>query len=209
MTLWIKICGVTSVEDALLAAQSGADAVGVNFVASSKRRVAIETGAAIAAAVAKLVEVVAVVADRPLAELAELRERTRIEWLQLHGSEAPDFVQGAMPHAYKAIGIATAADVAFARGYPGTRLLADAKVDGELGGTGRSFDWELVRELARERPVVLAGGLKPANVADAVRSVRPFGVDVASGVESGDPRRKDPDRVKAFIQAARSGGAPA
>jgi len=205
MALWIKICGVTSVEDALLAAQSGADAVGVNFVASSKRRVEIETGAAIAAAVAKLVELVAVVADRPLAELEELRDRTGIEWLQLHGSEGPELVHEAMPYAYKAVGIATPDDVAFARSYPGKRLLADAKVDGELGGTGRSFDWRLVRELALERPVVLAGGLKPDNVAEAVRSVRPYGVDVASGVESGDPRRKDPDRMKAFVRAARSG----
>jgi phosphoribosylanthranilate isomerase len=209
MGLWIKICGVTSVDDALVAVHAGADAIGVNFVKSSKRYVDVETGAAIAAALSKSVEIVAVVADRTLAELDELRALTGIHWLQLHGDENPDLVHEALPHAYKAVGIATTADVDVARSYPGERLLADAKVPGELGGTGHSFDWKLVRELARERPVVLAGGLRPDNVAEAVRSVQPFGVDVASGVEAGDPRRKDPDRVKAFIRAARGATGPA
>jgi phosphoribosylanthranilate isomerase len=204
MRLWIKICGITSVEDALLVARAGADAIGVNFVKSSKRYVDVETGAAIREAVGRDVEVVGVVADRSVEELAELRERTGIEWLQLHGQEDAELVRKAMPHAYKAVGIATAADVEHGRAFPGERLLADAKVEGELGGTGRSFDWKLVQELARARRVVLAGGLRPDNVAEAVRSVRPFGVDVASGVEAGDARRKDVERVAAFVRAARS-----
>ena len=204
MALWIKICGLTNVEDALLAVSAGADAIGVNFVKTSKRCVEVETGRAIRDAVAGRVELVAVVAGRSLPELEALRERTRIDWLQLHGNEDASFVQKALPHAFKAVGIATAADVESARGFPGEWLLADAKVEGELGGTGRSFDWTLVRELAVERPIVLAGGLRPENVAEAVRVVRPFGVDVASGVESSDPRRKDPERVRAFVLAARN-----
>jgi phosphoribosylanthranilate isomerase len=204
MALWIKICGITNVKDGLAVARTGADALGVNFVKSSKRCVDIETGSAIRAAVGDQVEVVAVVADRSLDELAELRERTGIRWLQLHGSESAELVRKALPHAYKAVGIATAADVELARNLPGTRLLADAKVEGELGGTGRAFDWSLVRGLARERTLVLAGGLRPDNVAEAVHAVRPFGVDVASGVESGNPRRKDLERVNAFVQAARA-----
>jgi phosphoribosylanthranilate isomerase len=204
MALWIKVCGVTSVEDALVALDAGADALGVNFVASSKRFVDVSVGRAVREAAKGRAEVVAVVADRSLGELAELRERTGIAWLQLHGNETPDALNAALPRAYKAVRLATAADVDEARKFAGEKLLADAKVGNELGGTGHTFDWRLVVELARERPVVLAGGLTPENVAEAVRSVRPYGVDVASGVESGDPRHKDPERVRAFVRAARN-----
>jgi len=206
MGLWIKICGITNVEDALAALDAGADALGVNFVSSSKRLVDVAVGLAVREAVGDRAEVVAVVANRSPAELAELRERTGIACLQLHGNEAPDAVRAVLPQAYKAVRIATAADVREAWSIPGERLLADAKVDGELGGTGRAFDWTLVVELAAVRPIVLAGGLTPENVAEAVRLVRPFGVDVASGVEAGDPRRKDPERVVRFVRAARSAG---
>jgi phosphoribosylanthranilate isomerase len=203
MALWIKICGVTSVEDALAALEAGADAIGVNFVPSSKRYVELGVGRAIRDAVGDRAEVVGVVADRPLGELALLRERTGIDWLQLHGNETTDAVRALLPCAYKAIRIGTALDAADARGVPGERLLVDAKVEGELGGTGRTFDWKLVTGLAAERPLVLAGGLTAENVAEAVRTVRPFGVDVAGGVESKDPRRKDPERLDRFIRAAR------
>jgi phosphoribosylanthranilate isomerase len=161
-------------------------------------------GRAVREAVEGRAEVVAVVADRSPGELSELRERTGIAWLQLHGNESPAIVRALLPHAYKAARIATAGDVADARAFPGERLLVDAKVPGELGGTGHRFDWKLVVELAVERRVVLAGGLTPENVAEAVRTVRPFGVDVASGVEGTDPRKKDPERIARFIQAARS-----
>lgn len=203
MALWIKICGLTSVEDALLALEAGADALGVNFVPSSKRFVELDVGRAIRDAVGSRAEVVGVVADRSLAELALLRERTGIEWLQLHGNESAEAVRALLPRAYKAIRIGTASDADRARDVPGERLLADAKVDGELGGTGRTFDWQLVNGLAEERPLVLAGGLTAENVAEAVRTVRPFGVDVAGGVEGSNPRRKDPERLGKFIRAAR------
>ena len=204
MAVWIKVCGVTSVEDALVALDAGADALGVNFVPSSKRFVDVSVGRAVREAAEGRAEVVAVVADRSVEDLAELRERTGIAWLQLHGNETPDALHAALPRAYKAVRLATARDVDEARKFSGEKLLADAKVGSELGGTGHTFDWRLVVELARERPVVLAGGLTPENVAEAVRVARPFGVDVASGVESGDPRRKDPDRVRAFVRAARN-----
>jgi phosphoribosylanthranilate isomerase len=204
MALWIKICGVTSVHDALAALEAGADAIGVNFVPSSKRYVELGVGRAIRDAVEGRAEVVGVVADRPFGELAELREQTGIDWLQLHGNETADAVRALLPRAYKAIRIGTARDATDARGVPGERLLVDAKVEGELGGTGRTFDWKLVNGLAAERPLVLAGGLTAENVAEAVKTVRPFGVDVAGGVESNDPRKKDPGRLEKFIRAARS-----
>jgi phosphoribosylanthranilate isomerase len=204
MALFVKVCGVTSVEDALVAVEAGATAIGVNFVASSKRLVDVATGRAVREAVGERAEVIAVVADRSPSELSELRERTGITWLQLHGNESPDAVRALLPDAYKAARIATAGDVADARAFPGERLLVDAKVPGALGGTGHRFDWKLVVGLAAERRVVLAGGLTPENVGEAVRVVRPFGVDVASGVEGADPRKKDPARIARFVQAARS-----
>ena len=109
-----------------------------------------------------------------------------------------------LPRAFKAYGVGSAADAATAAAYGGERLLVDARVPGALGGTGVSFDWSLVVELARERPLILAGGLHADNVAEAVRVVRPFGVDTASGVErAGDARRKDPEKLQSFVRAAR------
>lgn len=203
MSLWIKICGITTLDDAQLVADSGADALGVNLVPSSKRYIDEDGARAIVAAVGNLLEVVAVVADRSVEELVGLRARLGVATLQLHGSEPPECVAGLLPGAYQAVRIGGVEDVVSARAYGGTRLLADAKVGGELGGTGRTFDWSLVAELARERALVLAGGLTPDNVAAAVRTVRPYGVDTASGVETADPRRKDASRVRRFIEAAR------
>lgn len=206
MALWIKVCGVTSVEDALLALDAGADALGVNFVPSSKRFVDVALGRAVREAVGDRAELVAVVANRSANELAELRERSGIAWLQLHGSETPEALGAVLPHAYKAVRIATAADVDEASRFSGEKLLADAKVGSELGGTGHTFDWRLVVGLARERTVILAGGLTAENVAEAVRVARPFGVDVASGVEGTNPRRKDPERLRRFVAVARGAG---
>jgi phosphoribosylanthranilate isomerase len=199
---WIKICGVTSVEDAEHVVAAGADAIGLNFVASSKRRVSLQQARALIDAIAGRVEVVAVVADPSDAQVGELREGLGIEWLQLHGEEDAARAAELLPHAFKAVPIATSADARGAASFPGQRLLVDAKVPGSTGGTGHVFDWQLVRELTQERQLILAGGLTPLNVARAVRELGPFGVDVASGVES-TPGRKDPDLVTAFVRAAR------
>lgn len=207
MALWIKICGVTSPEEARLAVDAGADAVGVNLVPTSKRRVDEDTARAIVRAVGNAAEVVAVVADLGVEELRSLAGRTGVGSLQLHGSELPAVVAALAPLAYQAVRIATAADVASSRVFPGSRLLADSKVTGALGGTGRAFDWALVTELARERPLIVAGGLTPENVGLAVEAVRPYGVDTASGVEGANPRAKDPDKVREFVAAARRAAA--
>ena len=206
MALWIKICGLTSVDDALAAIDAGADAIGLNLVPSSKRYIERELAARIRAAVGTRAEVVAVVADQSPAELANLRAKTGIEWLQLHGDESPEALSQLLPRAYKAVPVATSDDVARAATFAGARLLTDTKVTGALGGTGQTFDWSLVRRLAEDRPLILAGGLTPDNVRGAVESVRPFGVDVASGVESGDPRHKDIDKVRRFVREAREAG---
>jgi phosphoribosylanthranilate isomerase len=204
MSLWIKICGITTVEDAERAVEAGADAIGVNLVPSSKRYVDAATVRSVLAAVKGRVEVIAVVADADPAELSALRERLGVDALQLHGSEPPLVLARLLPRAYQAVRIATAADVTAARAFGGSRLLVDAKVKGELGGTGQTFDWSLVRDLVRERAVVLAGGLTPENVGAAVLAVKPYGVDTASGVEGADARRKDPAKITRFVERARA-----
>jgi phosphoribosylanthranilate isomerase len=204
---YLKICGITNVEDAVLATDAGADALGLNFVRSSKRVIDRATAAHISDAVGGRVELVAVVADRSAHELDDLRAATGIRWLQLHGSEPAEDLELVLPEAYKAIAIGSAADAERAEEYGGARLLVDAKstTPGEHGGTGRTFDWSLVVSLAARRDVIVAGGLDPDNVAAAVRALKPFGVDVASGVElPGDPRKKDPARLRAFVAAVRA-----
>jgi phosphoribosylanthranilate isomerase len=198
----VKVCGVTCVDDSELAIHCGVDAIGVNLVPTSKRVVDLAGVRRIVEAVAGRAVVVGVVADLAESELRELRVAARLDVLQLHGRESPELVQALLPNAYKALGIGCPADVLEAERYPGDRLLVDALVAGQLGGTGKTFDWALVKALARRRRLVLAGGLTPENVAQAVREVRPWGVDVASGVElAGQPRRKDPERLQRFVQA--------
>lgn len=199
----VKICGVTTVADAVAIADLGASAIGLNFVPSSRRRVDIVTGRAIADAVRGRVLVVGVIADLPLGDARTLLVDAGLECLQLHGDEPPDALAPLLPHAYKALRIGDASDVARARTYAGDYLLVDAKVPGELGGTGHAFDWSLVTELARERRLTLAGGLRPDNVAEAIRQVRPWCVDVAGGVESA-PGVKDLALVEAFVRAAKT-----
>jgi phosphoribosylanthranilate isomerase len=126
-----------------------------------------------------------------------------LECLQLHGEESAGTLATLLPHAYKAVRVATADDVAAARTFGGVYVLVDARVEGSLGGTGATFDWSLVQELARERKLTLAGGLNAANVGDAIRTVEPYCVDVASGVERA-PGVKDPERVRAFFAAVRA-----
>jgi phosphoribosylanthranilate isomerase len=205
---WLKICGVTNEEDALLVAEAGADAIGLNFVATSKRRVDEESARRIADAVRGRVELIGVVANETPERLRALLATLGLDFLQLHGDEPPSFLTE-VPRSFKAAGIADAADVAQAARYPGERLLVDAKHGGASGGTGQRFDWSFVRELAESRRLILAGGLTPENVAEAVSQLKPWGLDVASGVELGDPRRKDADRVRRFVEnARRAGGKP-
>jgi phosphoribosylanthranilate isomerase len=199
---WIKICGVTSVDDAEHVAASGANAIGLNFVHGSKRRVTFEQARPIVEAMRGRIELVAVVADPTDLETKELRE-LGIEWLQLHGAEPAARLSRLLPHAFKAVAIEDAADARKAASYPGERLLVDTKVTGASGGTGKVFDWQLVTDLSRSRKLILAGGLTPKNVAAAVRVLTPWGVDVASGVEF-VPGVKDPELVTAFVLAVRS-----
>ncbi len=199
----VKICGITSVADARLCVDAGADAIGLNFWAESPRCVDRETARAIVGAIGSSVEVVGVFVDATLEEIEAIKAEAGISWVQLHGNETPELVQSLLPHAYKALGVADSSAIEEARTYPGERLLLDARVPGAMpGGTGQTFDWGIAAEIAKERKLTLAGGLTADNVADAVRQVDPYRVDVASGVES-SPGRKDPALVRAFVASAR------
>jgi phosphoribosylanthranilate isomerase len=205
MSVHVKICGITSVEDAELVVGSGVSAIGLNLVPGSPRVIDVETARRIVERVGARTLTVLVVANRGADACRTLLQATGARCLQLSGDEAPELVADLLPHAYKGVHIGSAADVTRAALYPGEHLLVDAKVEGMLGGTGKTVDWVLVAPLARARKLTLAGGLRPRNVADAIRAVRPYCVDVASGVEQdGDPRRKDPDKVRAFRAAVES-----
>jgi phosphoribosylanthranilate isomerase len=205
----VKICGVTSVDDALAAVDLGASAIGLNFVPSSVRKVDVARAKTIADAVhahanakSARVQVVGVVADLSVDEMRALVRDAGLDCLQLHGDESPDVLSPLLPHAYKAVRIENEDDVTRAAAFPGEHILADAKIAGALGGTGKTFDWSLVADLAKTRKLTLAGGLTPENVALAVVLVAPYCVDVASGVER-TPGVKDRAKMRAFIEAAR------
>lgn len=205
MTGWVKICGLTSVSDARAAVACGADAVGLNFCPTSPRQVSLDVAREISLQVRASAEVVGVFVNAPLIEVLRVAEEVGLSSAQLHGDEPPSFVQSlceAGVTAFKAARISSREDVAQAFDFAGPRLLVDAKGEGAYGGTGQVFDWSLIEELNQARELILAGGLRPENVAAAIRRVRPYGVDTASGVES-SPGQKDLEKISTFVTEAR------
>ena len=202
--LWVKVCGISTVGDADVAVTAGADALGLNLWPKSVRGIDLSQACAIAEHVRGRVAVVAVCVDFGLAQLQEIQARLRPDWLQLHGSE-PDSVLVAMgPQAFRAVGLRALADVARAQDVPGRWVLVDAYDEVQKGGTGRPPPAALARAVCQARPTILAGGLGPDNVANAIQTFGPAGVDATSQLESA-PGRKDPERVVAFVRAARQG----
>jgi len=199
----VKICGLTTVDDALYCIDAGAAAIGLNFWPGSPRCVQVSTARSIVEAVGDHAQMVGVFVDATLDQIREILRETGIEWAQLHGDEPPELVAELLPTAYKAIGVKDGSAIEAARTYPGEHLLLDASVPGIPGGTGRTFDWAIAAEVAKERKLTLAGGLNPSNVAEAIRAVNPFRVDVASGVEKA-PGQKDPALVQAFLTATKN-----
>jgi phosphoribosylanthranilate isomerase len=202
--MYVKVCGITHLDDALGAIAAGVDVLGFNFVPESRRRVDVDLARDIIGRTRGQILSVAVVANLPTREALELLSATGADRLQLHGDESAEYVRGLAPRAFKAVRVGAALDVEAAALFPGHPLLVDAKVEGQLGGTGHTIDWPLVAPLAGQRALILAGGLTPDNVERAVRLVQPWGVDTASGVDrAGDPRRKDLDKMRRFVAAAR------
>jgi len=199
----IKICGITRERDAVAAAEAGADAIGLVFYPPSPRFLSIERAIEVRDALAPFVQTVALFVNPSRAEVDAVLERVRPSMLQFHGEESPAFCAGFPVPWLKACRVRQGVDLLeYFRSYPGAAgWLADAFVEG-YGGAGRSFDWSLV-PAKRDRPLVLSGGLTKENAADAVRRVRPWAVDVSSGVESAKGI-KDAAMIAAFIQEVKN-----
>jgi len=222
--LWVKICGMTSAEDALAAADAGADAIGLIF-APSKRQITAEAAKQIAAHLPKTLEKVGVFANESAQQIEDIADQVGLTAVQLHGDESPEFTRTLFRHGgrrtraqmrvFKTLHVTNGIE-GIAREFLLTKCIDGFLLDSvihnaatgetERGGTGQTFDWARANEflpgMQRETRVIVAGGLSPANVADAIRTLQPWGVDVCSGVEI-EPRKKDWEKVKAFVAAAR------
>jgi phosphoribosylanthranilate isomerase len=221
--LWVKICGMTNPEDAAAAADAGADAIGMLF-APSKRRVSVEQAKEITKALPKTVEKVGVFYDESGGTIEEITSAVGLTAVQLHGDESPEFAKKLFRSADRREKIRVFKTLHVSSGFEDVarEFLADDCVDGllldsviknrltgeiERGGTGRSFDWNAQREflpgVSRQTRVIVAGGLSSTNVAEAVRILQPWGVDVCSGVEK-EPGKKDLRKLREFVAAARN-----
>ncbi len=198
-----KICGITRVEDALAAAEAGADAIGLVFYPASPRAVGVQQARAIIAALPPFVTTVGLFVNASRCEINETLDAVPLDVLQFHGDESPESCDGFHPPWYKALRVQSAEDVRreAARYSGASAILLDAYVAGVPGGTGEVFDWSLIpSDLAL--PLILAGGLTPANVQQAIAQVRPYAVDVSGGVES-SKGIKDAAKVREFVRLTR------
>lgn len=208
MTVKVKICGITSLDDALCAADSGADALGFVFHEPSPRFVALEAASRIVQKMPLHIVKVGVFVDAEEQTVLRAIAGCGLNMLQFHGQESPEYCLQFGLMSMKAFRIKDEASLQELRNYPTDAWLLDSYVADKPGGTGEKFNWELARQAqGLGRPVFLAGGLNPDNVAEAVRLVQPYAVDVSSGVEI-RPGKKDHGKVKAFIGAAKGTSAP-
>jgi phosphoribosylanthranilate isomerase len=202
----IKICGIKTLPDALAAVEAGADYLGFNFFPKSIRFLEIQNFIEIGSVLKKnhpSIKLVGVFVNSSKYEIKTILETGVLDLVQLHGDESPDFCAAFENKAFKAFRGIPSADITTYIRSEAPALLVDASINGSYGGTGVTGDWTGAARLAKIHPLFLAGGLKPENVVEAVRRVNPWGVDVASGVES-SPGEKDADRMKAFVQAVHS-----
>lgn len=206
MVVRSKICGITRIEDALLAAEAGADAIGLVFYDKSPRAVDVHQARAILAALPPFVTSVGLFVNASRCFIGEVLDAVPLDLLQFHGDETPEQCEGHGRPWFKALRVRPGDDLrAEAARFSGARaILLDAYVPGVPGGTGERFDWKLI-PVDLPRPLILAGGLTPDNVAEAISSVRPYGVDVSGGVEA-SRGIKDAAKVAAFIQRVREAG---
>ena len=198
---WIKICGITNIEDGLKAASLGADSLGFIF-APSPRRVEPATVRAIVQNLSTSVFKVGVFLNHPLSEVKEIAAYCNLNGLQFHGEESPDYCQKFSQQVIKTIRIKDLESLKDMAKYPNVSILLDTWSPTQGGGTGTPFPWEIALKAKGERDFILSGGLSPLNVGEAIKKVRPMGVDVCSGVEA-VPGKKDPLKMAEFIKEVR------
>jgi phosphoribosylanthranilate isomerase len=206
----VKICGITNPRDAMAAIDCGADAIGLNFYPRSKRFIAIDSARDWIETLPSKICKVAILVDPTLEEATRIGKLPFIDALQLHGQESPEFCQrlseGGIRFA-KAMAVVNSKSLADLPSFSTQTFVLDSAVGGEFGGSGKTLSWSVARNFVERHPdfrIILAGGLTPENVGGAIDEVRPFGIDVSSGVES-SPGCKDAARMQAFISAARTG----
>jgi phosphoribosylanthranilate isomerase len=209
----VKLCGITRPEDAELAVSQGAWAIGLIFHEPSPRAVDPAVAEEIGAAMKRRTEVAGVFVNRPLDEVVEIADRCSLTILQLHGDEGPvycaEVAHRTGAKVMKAARVRDAESLQALKAFRGVDYhLVDAHHPDLFGGTGETFDWDLLRKRGSKVPLVLSGGLNPDNVADAIRATHPFAVDTASGTEA-SPGVKDPAKVQAFFRAAQAAEVPA
>jgi len=205
MTVRVKVCGITRVEDAITAAESGAAAIGLVF-AESPRRVTLEAASEIAQSLPPFVMAVGVFVDETIDRVLGAVEHVGLHAAQLSGDESPEYVERlTRVNVIKCIHVAEKRDLERADEYEGAHILLDTASPRAAGGTGETFDWELAADFARRRRIILAGGLRPDNVSEAVRRVKPWAVDVSSGVEAA-PGVKDAEKIRRFVANAGKAG---
>ena len=208
----VKLCGITRLEDAEQAASLDAWAIGFILWPQSKRAADPAVAAGIARAVRRRLELVGVFVSPTLDEVAHAVEGIGLTYVQLHGNEGPAFchavAQRTGARVIKAHGVGSGADIReIERFHTDLHLLDTARTTGSGGGTGRTWDWGLAAQRHSQVPLLLSGGLTPQNVGAAIAAVRPWGVDVASGIEA-EPGLKDPAKAEAFVAAARQAAVP-
>jgi phosphoribosylanthranilate isomerase len=201
MSVRVKICGITRTADALAAIAAGADALGFMFYPPSPRHLEFDAARAIIAALPPLVARVGVFVN-PTEAFVRQAIAAGVDTLQFHGEETPEFCGRFGLKTIKAFRVRNADSLAECPHHPESAWLLDSFVPGQPGGTGACFNWELAKTASQAHTVILAGGLTPQNVAEAVRQVHPYAVDVSSGVEA-TPGQKDPAKIRAFIDATK------
>ena len=205
MSVKVKICGITSIADGVVAAEAGADMIGLMFYERSPRHISIATAAEIARALSPFVVKVGVFVNPTEDAVLRAIGECGVTLLQFHGEELPAFCTQFGVMSMKAFRVRDAESLTTLPNYQTDAYLLDAYSPDAHGGTGAKFNWDLAIDAKKHgKPIFLAGGLTPENIGEAVRQVQPFGVDVSSGVES-TPGKKDHAKVHAFIQAARQG----
>lgn len=198
----VKICGITNLEDALMAVEAGADALGFVFFRGSPRCISPERAAAIIRRLPPFIQTVGLFVNEEPATVNAVADQCGLDLVQLHGEESPDYCTAVKRRIIKAFRVKDASSLDAIVNYHVAACLLDAWSPAARGGTGTTFNWEIAARAAASHPIILAGGLTPENVAEAVATVNPYAVDVSSGVES-SPGKKDAALIRAFISAAR------